>query len=86
MLWAAPTGGLGIADALGEELAVFTRRLIADSSERARELAAARSLTDLIEIQTRQLQAVSDAWLEHCARMRAIYLDALQNARDGDRR
>lgn len=86
MFAAAPTGGLGIAGALGEELAAFSRRLIEDSSERARELATARSLTDLIEIQARQLRAVSDAWLQHAARMRAIYLDALQNAPDDDRR
>lgn len=79
-------GGLGIAPALGEELAAFSRQLIEDSSERTRELAAARSLADLVEIQTRQLQAVSDAWLQHSARMRAIYLEALQNTPDDDRR
>ena len=68
--------GVGIASALNKELAGFARRLVDDSAVRAGELAAARTLPELLEIQRRQLQALSDAWLEHTARMNQIFLTA----------
>ena len=73
------TQGLGIATALGEELADFSKRLMKDSSTRAQELTAARTLPELVEIQGRQLRAVSDAWLRHTARMSEIFLSAFRD-------
>ena len=69
-----PAPALEIAAALSDELADFARRLLEDSTARARELTAARTLPELLEIQARQLTAVSDAWLQHTARMREIFL------------
>ena len=73
------TQGLGIATALGEELADFSKRLLEDSAARAQELTAARTLPELVEIQGRQLRAVSDAWLRHTARMSDIFLSAFRD-------
>ena len=70
--------GFGSAKALGEELTAFSQQLIADSALSARELTTARSLPELVEIQARQLQALSEAWLRHTERIREIYLAALR--------
>ncbi len=72
------TQGLGIATALGEELADFSKRLVEESTARAQELTAARTLAELVEIQGRQLRAVSDAWLRHTTRMSDIFLSAFR--------
>ena len=71
---AAAGPALEIAAALSDELSDFARRLLEDSTTRARELTAARTLPELVKIQARQLTAVSDAWLQHTARMREIFL------------
>ena len=78
---AAAAQGLGIAQALTKELTAFSQRLLEDNALRAKELAAARSLPELVEIQARQLQAVSEAWLRHTARLSEIYLATLRRGR-----
>ena len=78
---AAAAQGLGIAQALTKELTAFSQRLLEDNTLRAKELAAARSLPELVEIQARQLQAVSEAWLRHTARLSEIYLATLRRGK-----
>ena len=78
---AAAAQGLGIAQALTKELTAFSQRLLEDNALRAKELAAARSLPELVEIQARQLQAVSEAWLRHTARLTEIYLATLRRGK-----
>ena len=78
---AAAAQGLGIAQALTKELTAFSQRLLKDNALRAKELAAARSLPELVEIQARQLHAVSEAWLRHTARLSEIYLATLRRGR-----
>jgi hypothetical protein len=78
---AAAAQGLGIAQALTKELTAFSQRLLEDNTLRAKELAAARRLPELVEIQARQLQAVSEAWLRHTARLSEIYLATLRRGR-----
>ena len=73
--------GLGIAQALTKELTAFSQRLLKDNALRAKELAAARSLPELVEIQARQLRAVSEAWLRHTARLSEIYLATLRSGK-----
>jgi hypothetical protein len=67
-----------VVAALSEELAGFSGRLVEDSVSFAQELALARSLPELIEIQTRQLATVADAWSRHAVRMREIWLSTLR--------
>ena len=81
MAKAAAAQGLGIAQALTKELTAFSQRLLEDNTLRAKELAAARSLPELVEIQARQLQAVSEAWLRHTARLSEIYLATLRRGK-----
>jgi len=70
--------GLGIARALSKELAAFSQRLAEENALRAMELVAARSLPEIVEIQAMQLQAVSEAWLRHTARLGEIYVASLR--------
>ena len=75
--------GLGLAQALSAELAGLSQRLLEASTASAQQLASARSVPDLIEIQARQLKALSETWLQHTSRMSEIYLAAI---RPGERR
>jgi Phasin protein len=78
----SPELGLGLAQALSAELAGLSQRLLESSTASAQQLASARSVPELIEIQARQLKALSEAWLEHTSRMSEIYLAAVRpNAR-----
>jgi Phasin protein len=74
----SPELGLGLAQALTAELAGFSQRLLESSTDSAQQLASARSVPELIEIQARQLKALSEAWLEHTSRMSEIYLAAVR--------
>ena len=79
----SPEQGLGLAQALSAELAGLSKRLLEASTASAQQLASARSVPELIEIQARQLKALSEAWLQHTSRMSEIYLAAV---RPGERR
>ena len=74
----SPELGLGLAQALSAELAGLSQRLLESSTASAQQLASVRSVPELIEIQARQLKALSEAWLEHTSRMSEIYLAALR--------
>ena len=73
----SPELGLGLEQALSAELAGHSHRLLEAGSASAQQMASARSVPELIEIQARQLQALSDAWLEHTSRISEIDLSAV---------
>jgi hypothetical protein len=73
----SPELGLSMAQALSAELAGLSHRLLEAGSASAQQMASARSVPELIEIQARQLQALSEAWLEHTSRVSEIYLSAV---------
>jgi hypothetical protein len=73
-----PALGLGLAQALGAELAGFSQRLLDASAASAQDLASVRSVPELIELQNRQLKALTEAWLEHSSRIGEIYLSAVR--------
>ena len=73
----SPELGLGLAQALSAELAGLSHRLLEAGSASAQQMASARSVPELIEIQARQLKALSEAWLEHTSRVSEIYLSAV---------
>ena len=73
----SPELGLGLAQALSAELAGLSHRLLEAGSASAQQMASARSVPELIEIQARQLKALSEAWLEHTSRISEIYLSAV---------
>ena len=70
--------GLGLAKALGDEMANFSQRLITEGTVRAKEIASARTLAELVSIQARHLQVESGAWLRHTSRLSEIYLASLR--------
>jgi hypothetical protein len=73
----SPELGLGLAQALSAELAGLSQRLLEAGSASAQQLASARSVPELIQIQARQLKSVSEAWLEHTSRISEIYRAAV---------
>jgi len=77
----SPDLGLGLAQALSAELSGLSHRLLEAGSASAHQLASARSVPELIEIQGRQLKALSEAWLEHTSRIGELYLAAVGPSR-----
>jgi Phasin protein len=73
----SPELGLGLAQALSAELAGLSQRLLESTASSAQQLASARSVPELVEIQARQMKALSEAWLEHTSRISEIYLAAV---------
>ena len=59
----SPEQGLGLAQALSAELADLSQRLLETGTAGTQQLASARSVPELIEIQARQLKALSEAWV-----------------------
>jgi hypothetical protein len=74
----SPELGFGLAQALSAELACLSQPLLESSTAGAKQLASARSVPELIEIQARQLKALSEAWLEHTSWISEIYLAAVR--------
>ena len=70
--------GLGLAKALGDEMADFSHRLLAEGALRAKEIVSARTLADLVSIQARHLRVESGAWLRHTSRLSEIYMASLR--------
>jgi hypothetical protein len=66
-----------LAQALSAELAGLSQRLLESTTSSAQQLASARSVPELVEIQARQMKALSEAWLEHTSRISEIYLAAV---------
>ena len=66
-------------DALGDEMADFSQRLLTEGALRAKEIASARTLAELVSIQARHLQVESGAWLRHTSLLSEIYLASLRS-------